>query len=278
MDRKTLTAHMVVKNEEKWIWYSIMSIIDYVDKMVIFDTGSSDKTVEIINAIIKKSNYVDKIVFREKGNVDNKEFTKLRQEQIEMTETRYFLVVDGDEIWYKKSIEELIKLVNSKEPYLVATKFVNCAGDIYHYRNFERENYNINGIVGSITIRLYSMKIPGIHCGGDYGVEGYYDIYDKPVQSSKWNIEMMEGYYFHTSLLQRSSSVNKDFEIQYRRKKVLYEWDHKFHKNFKYPEVFYMEAPSCVSSPWKYKVDILRKSIYFLKKLKRCMKNLIGRN
>ena len=46
--RKTVTAHMVVMNEEKWIWFAIKSVVDYMDRLIIYDTGSTDKTVEII--------------------------------------------------------------------------------------------------------------------------------------------------------------------------------------------------------------------------------------
>jgi glycosyltransferase involved in cell wall biosynthesis len=46
-----ITVHMVVKNEDQWIWYSIQSVLQYVDKILITDTGSTDHTVEIIKSI-----------------------------------------------------------------------------------------------------------------------------------------------------------------------------------------------------------------------------------
>ena len=46
-------AHTLVKNEERYIWYAVMSVIDWVDKILIWDTGSTDKTVEIIKEIEK---------------------------------------------------------------------------------------------------------------------------------------------------------------------------------------------------------------------------------
>lgn len=33
-----------MKNEANWIYYSIKSVIDFVDKMIIFDTESVDDT------------------------------------------------------------------------------------------------------------------------------------------------------------------------------------------------------------------------------------------
>lgn len=61
----SVTAHMIVKNEDQFIWYAISSVLPYVDKFIIFDTGSTDKTVEIIRLFKDK-----KIVFKQKEKVD----------------------------------------------------------------------------------------------------------------------------------------------------------------------------------------------------------------
>ena len=38
-----LTVHMVVKNEDRFIWYALNSVLPYVDKVIIFYTGSTQK-------------------------------------------------------------------------------------------------------------------------------------------------------------------------------------------------------------------------------------------
>ena len=53
MAKQTIWANTIVHNEENFIWFAIMSVIDWVDKMLVWDTGSTDKTVEIIEEIIK---------------------------------------------------------------------------------------------------------------------------------------------------------------------------------------------------------------------------------
>ena len=45
--RPSLSACMIVKNEEKFLAQCLNSIKDAVDEIIIVDTGSTDKTVEI---------------------------------------------------------------------------------------------------------------------------------------------------------------------------------------------------------------------------------------
>ncbi|MBQ9205343.1 MAG: glycosyltransferase family 2 protein [Treponema sp.] len=262
--KKTITAHTLVKNEDRFVWFAIMSVIDYVDKMIIFDTGSTDNTVSIIQNIID-SGYSDKIIFEEKGFADRNRIGQLRQEMIEKTETDYFLVLDGDEIWWKESIEELVSIANSNEKlFLLAQHYINCAKDIRHYRKPGRDVYAFLDTKETATIRLYSMKIPGIHCGGYYGIEGFFDGDNNEVQCGKYEIKWQKNKYLHTSYLQRSSNQNKDLKVYSRLGKMFLTYDYKFPKDYKYPEVFYAEYPSIVRSPFKRDIFSLRTFVYFL--------------
>ncbi|AEE17294.1 glycosyltransferase [Treponema brennaborense] len=262
--RRTITAHTMVKNEDRFIWFAIMSVIDYVDKMIIFDTGSTDNTVAIIQSIIG-SGYEDKIIFEEKGDVDRTRLGVLRQEMLEKTETDYFMILDGDEIWWKDSIEELIAIANSaEEPLLVAQHYINCAKDIFHYRKPGRDVFAFLDKNEASTIRLYSTKIPGIHCGGYYGIEGFFDGDNNEVQCGKYQISWQKEKYFHTSYIQRSSNQNKDLKAFSRMSKLFMSYDYKFPKNYKFPEVFYETYPALVCSPFKRNIFSLRTFGYFL--------------
>lgn len=266
----SITGHMVVKNEDRWIWFAIMSVIDFLDKLIIYDTGSRDHTNEIICEIIKNEKYKNKIIYEQIENVSVENFYKVRQKQIDVTTTDYFMVIDGDEIWYKDSLKELDEILTNKKPQLIATKFINVCGDIFHYRLDSRETYCINGETGAITIRVYSMKIPGISCGGVYGVEGYIDSDGIAVQEHNYFTIIQNGKYFHTSLLNRSSAQNGDFSIKYRRSKLKADWDAKFPEQFKFPEVFYIkELPNYVKSPFVKDFNIIRWGYHIFRKLKR---------
>ena len=269
----SITGHMVVKNEDRWIWFAIMSVIDFLDELIIYDTGSIDNTIKIIENVLENEEYRKKIIFERMDGVTPENFYKIRQKQIDMTKSDYFMVVDGDEVWYQDSLNELDSILSKKRPDLVATRFINCCGDIFHYRYDYRETYCIKGITGSITIRVYSMGIPGICCGGVYGVEGYINENGVAVQEAGYNIEVMNSKYLHTSLLNRSSAQNGDFSIKYRRNKLYAEWDAEFDKTFEYPEVFYMEYPPIIKSPFRKDVNVIRLLFNILRKMKR---KLIG--
>lgn len=82
MNYSNITVHTLVKNEEKWIWFSIMSVINFVDKLIIFDTGSTDNTVRIINEILKNEEYANKILFEEKGSISSDKFSLLDRKSV----------------------------------------------------------------------------------------------------------------------------------------------------------------------------------------------------
>ena len=94
MFRSNITVHMIVKNEDRFIWYAIQSVVDFVDKLIIYDTGSSDKTLSIIKSIKNK-----KIHLSEKQISNKHDISLLRQKQLEETDTDWIWIVDGDEIY-----------------------------------------------------------------------------------------------------------------------------------------------------------------------------------
>lgn len=263
--KKTITAHVLIKNEDRFIWYAIMSVINYVDKMIIFDTGSTDNTVAIVQNIISSSEeYKKKIIFKELGEATRQQIGQYRQKMIEMTDTDYFFILDGDEIWWNSSIEELVSIAQEENVDLVATHYINVARDIRHYRNPGRDVFPFLDKDEAATIRLYSMKIPGIHCGGIYGVEGFFDEDNNEVQCGIYNIKWQEQKYFHTSYIRRSSNQMADMNVFSRVKKLFPAYDGTFEKTYQYPECFYTDRPNIVQDalcPEKFGV---RTIIYFI--------------
>ncbi len=86
-DGETLTVCMMVKNEEEMLARSLESIKGHVHEIIIVDTGSSDRTVEIA----KK--YTDKIYFHPWEN----DFSKARNQTLQYATSDWILILDADE-------------------------------------------------------------------------------------------------------------------------------------------------------------------------------------
>lgn len=249
-----MTVHIICKNEERWIWYAIKSVLDYVDRVLIYDTGSTDNTVEIIKTI-KDS----KIELTECGTVNFQEFTNLRQKQIDDTRTEWFMVLDGDEVWQSESLQKVIdRIKKSKENILAAfVHYFEFVNDIKHYyMGHEQIKFPLHDRkeYGWYAIR-FVKKIPGLVCEKVYGLEGYF-VQNKELQrfgKSQDYLWCDDIYYFHARNLLRSSTNEKDNEVMLRVEKRHFAKIGEIPKIYRgfeviYPHVFYIEHPSIVPS------------------------------
>ena len=254
-----ISAHMLVKNEENFVWYAINSVIDYVDELLIWDTGSIDKTVEIIKTINNP-----KIKFKEIGEVNPKQLSEARQKMLEETNADWIFVHDADEVWHDnviKSITSTLKSLNNKD--LIITPNRMLIGDIYHYLEDKAGQYKFYDKKGHYNIRLI-RNVEGLNVSGVYPKEYYATKDGNPIQNTSRDKAFFDNnYYLHASFLPRSS---KD------RKKIKYEVGIEFPLDYYYPEVFFKSRPAIVPSPWKnmskeYKLKSLWQTP--LKKIKR---------
>ena len=84
-----LSACLIVKNEETYIYNCLNSIKNFVDEIVLVDTGSTDNTVEIAK------NFTDKIYHYEW----NDDFSAARNFSISKANSDWIFIIDGDEIF-----------------------------------------------------------------------------------------------------------------------------------------------------------------------------------
>lgn len=242
MAKKTIWVNTIVCNEENFIWFALMSVIDYVDKILVWDTGSNDKTVQIIKEVVQ--NKGKKIEFKEVGPVNRNGFTEKRQAMLEESKCDWVLVLDGDEVWWEDSIKKLKEQIEIEGDKLdaIAAPFYNCVGDIYHHQSEEAGEYRLLGRKGHLTLKAINRKIPGLHWSMPYGQEGLYNEESTPIQNNKSNrLFFLEAFFLHLSHLKRSSISRNKFK---------YDLGVSFPSDFKYPEVFYEEKPEGVPSPW----------------------------
>ena len=194
-----ITGHTIVKNEQVWVKQALESVLPYLDRLLVWDTGSTDNTVKQIQLI--KS---DKIEFKECGPVDREGLVRLRNKQIQATNTPWFLLVDGDEIWPKENLLQLIKAMRQAKPETIAlvNRTRNCVGDLNHCLPKVKCRYQIGPWSGHLNIRAI-RNLPGLTVEGRYPNEAY--IYQaKKLQDQPEHLEFVDTWYYHTTHLKRS--------------------------------------------------------------------------
>lgn len=245
-------VNTIVNNEENFLWFAIMSVVDHVDKVMVWDTGSTDKTVDVAKMLINK--FGNKIIFRECGEVDKDEFTKLRQQMLDQSVCDWILILDGDEIWWKDSIKRLVGIINKKGNKIdgIVVPMVVPVGDIYHLQEEKAGQYKLLGRKGHFSLRAINRKIPGLHVDWPYGKESYFDNANRLIQERE-SVIFLDAPYLHATHLKRSST-KRPYE------KFKYELGNRLREGYKYPEVLYQKYPSFIQSPW-VKISGIKKMI-----------------
>lgn len=257
-------VNTIVNNEENFIWFAVMSVIDYVDKILIWDTGSTDGTVDIIKELMEV--YRDKISFKEVGEVNKYQFAEIRQKMLEESECDWVLILDGDEIWWDDSIKKLREEINLKGNQIdgIVVPMVVPVGDIFHLQEERAGRYEVLGKKGHLTLKAFSKSIPSLHVDDFYGKEAFLDKDNTPIQERE-KIIFLNTPFLHVTHLKRS---------KYKRKydKSKYELGNPVSENFKFPEVFYKNYPRQIPDPFQKisGTDLIKaKFLTPLRKLKR---------
>lgn len=250
----SIWVHCMVKNEDRWLWFAVKSVIDHVDKILLWDTGSSDGSLEIETELMKR--YPNKIILNNTTIETAQEFTNVRQEMLDITKSDWFLMLDGDEIWYESSIRKLILEINNissgVESFVVPT--VNLVGDIFHYQDSSAGRYNFGDLSGHYNLRAIKRNIPGLKSLGKHGVWGWVDNEDNMIQDRN-TFQFIDAPYLHATNIQRSPV---DSQVIKRVKKLKYEIGIEFPLDHYYPEVLFKDHPEIVQSPWRNTSNIYK--------------------
>jgi glycosyltransferase involved in cell wall biosynthesis len=244
-------AHTLVKNEARWLWYSVASVVNHVDKVMLWDTGSTDSTLKIIHELIVA--FPGKIDFQKRQINSPSDFTSIRQEMLDMTAADWILMVDGDEIWSEESIKKVIGILDSdgKNIETIVVPTINLVGDVFHYQEESAGRYKFGDRVGHFNLRVINRNIPGIHSQGTHGVWGWADNENKMIQDrSPAKEKFIDAPYLHATFLSRGSERVDDKSVLKRAKKLKYEIGKEFPLDYYYPEVFFRDKPENISNPW----------------------------
>ena len=134
----TLSLCMIVKNEEALLPTCLESVKDHVDEIVIVDTGSTDRTVEVA------TKYNAKIYHHPWEN----SFSKARNYSLKYATCDWILILDADEEISGNDAPRLKSLIRESSADLIYLQVLDktTEGKIVSVLNSERLFKNHHGI------------------------------------------------------------------------------------------------------------------------------------
>lgn len=182
---------MIVKNEECFLPKCLNSVKDIVDEIIVVDTGSADKTVEIAKSFGAKVYY-----FKWSNN-----FSEARNESLKYASKDWILILDADDELYPEDQEKLKDFLNRQLD----------ENTIYH---FETLNYYGNTIdENSITINLNPRLFKNnkeIHYEGEVHNQL---VHSKDKRNAIYNLVKIHHYGYMNKSIESKNKRNRTITL-----------------------------------------------------------------
>ncbi|HUN29936.1 MAG TPA: glycosyltransferase [Alphaproteobacteria bacterium] len=212
---------MIVKDEEKFLPQALASVRDYVDEMIVCDTGSTDRTIEIARS------YGATVIEDPWRN----DFSWSRNKSIEMATKRWILFLDADEELTEDSRPALLALKNV--PAYLTALYVRIANRTDDYRGSGDVSHHVIRIFpNNERIRFYgpiheypaldgtSQSVEAVGSGVGLIHHGYVNTVVAERNKGQRNLEILlaatqadaENPY-HWYNLGTTAYLNKDYEL-----------------------------------------------------------------
>jgi len=118
--RPSISACMIVRNEEKLLPGCLESIRDWVDEIIVVDTGSSDATLDIARQYGAR-------VFQQPWEGD---FSKHRNYSVEQASGDWLLIIDADERFVLEDVPQIIDRMIEGQFGALAVSVLNVYGRV----------------------------------------------------------------------------------------------------------------------------------------------------
>lgn len=178
---------MIVKNEEENIGRCLESIKDLVDEMIVVDTGSTDKTVDIAKS------YGAKVYYFEWCN----DFSVARNESLKYASKDWILIMDGD--------DELCREDKEKFKNLLKNDLAENTICFFETLNYFGDSINTSDITINLNPRMFKNNY-GFHYEGE--VHNQLVNNEKHVEGKTYDIRIYHYGY-----------LNKNIESKDKRKR-----------------------------------------------------------
>lgn len=182
---------MIVKNEENYLPSCLNSIKDIVDEIIIVDTGSTDKTVDIAKSFGSKIYHFPW----------NNNFSEARNESLKYATKDWILILDADDELSPKNQENLKDLLNRQLD----------ENAIYYF-----ETLNYYGTIvddNSITINLNPRLFKNSH-GTHYEGEIHNQlVYSENKYKAIYKLMQINHYGYMTKSIESKNKRNRNIPI-----------------------------------------------------------------
>lgn len=110
-----LVSVSLIKNEEYWIWYALTSVAPHVDEILVFDNGSTDRTLEILRSMPHLAGKLS--VFEGFCGSDENQLREATMAEARRRGATHVLTLDGDEVHADEVLGFCRKLLEVHEHY-----------------------------------------------------------------------------------------------------------------------------------------------------------------
>lgn len=206
MDVKSITPGIMCKNEENWIHFCLRDLLKVFDKVILLDTGSTDRTIEYALETAKQTEGKLQLIQHNYGS-DAVKIGNGRNVLRETCETEWLFLVDSDELWQEDKLKRMLEF--EIEP---GVDVVMVAG------------WNVEDIDGKLKLRTHDLanrdglfsrniKWSSLH----YPFEGYRLVEDYIEKGKAQYLPATEVFAWHMRHTIRSS---KNWDTYFRKDKL----------------------------------------------------------
>lgn len=243
---RTISACMIIKNEEHNLPRCLTSIKSLVDEIIIVDTGSTDKSIEIAESFGAK-------IYHHPWEHN---FSKHRNQSISYAASDWILIVDADEEFFfgpngiteiKEKVLPLVETQNDSAAVLL--KDIQKGKVLMQFstvRFFKRGKVHYEGIVhNTATVKGHATVIPETivymhHYGYDLTPEKKQEKFDRSVGLLKKRLQDDPSDYMCYFYLFEFYAVHKRYleAAEYGRTYLKHKKQLKLRKRFN-PSIYY---------------------------------------
>jgi len=181
-------------NEEATIVYTIASLLPFVDTYVVTDTGSTDKTIEMIKEIFSKEIESGRLIFIEYGKLEDYDISKPKNLAIETLREagcERFIRLDADDVFYRNGALEAVKQAHEIDDDI--TLYTLNHWELYQNKLVDTLAWT--KALAEDSEAFMCMRIPPPFEGRMRGSYGHARIYktDGAISVGKWTDEAWGG-------------------------------------------------------------------------------------